>query len=368
MDISIVCTHLGHARGGAEINDLHLGSEFEELGHTVTYTFQRDEKRSPIAFDRRCAPVSCPYLYGISYDMPEPFGKVLRHMNQELFVRRLKKHRAALFSDTDMILTTGRPILTRLASVASAPVFHAVRGSVNPLYHRYLRRADGLVFWGGCEESYEHPTMFETPYVTLDPGVNTDLFYPYTDSGDQAVSSGEAVPQLLFVGRLEPVKRVDRILRAASILRDDGTPFHLTVIGDGSQCESLEQTASELAIGDAVEFTGRVPHEEIPDYLNASDVFVLSSRMENHPIALKEALACGTYAVAPDTGRIREILDDETRGHVYTPNTAESLAAVLETVISTEAYESPTDTEPAQVAGWRENAEDIIELYRTVTG
>ncbi|WP_336337142.1 glycosyltransferase family 4 protein [Haloarcula brevis] len=368
MDITIVCTHLGHARGGAEINDLHLGSEFEELGHSVTYTFQRDKKRNPIEFDRRCAPVSCPYLYGISYDMPEPLGKVLRHLNQELFVRRLKKHRPALFRDTDMILTTGRPILTRLSSIASAPVFHAVRGSVNSRYHRHLRRADGLVFWGGCEESYEDPDMFETPYITIDPGVNTDLFYSYTNSSVQALSRDEAVPQLLFVGRLEPVKRVDQILQAASILRDDGIPFHLTVIGDGSQFESLKQTASELAIEDVVRFTGRVPHEDIPDYLNASDVFVLSSRMENHPIALKEAMACGTYAVAPDTGRIREMLDSENRGQVYKPNTAESLAAVLETVISTEAYEISTNTGPAQVAGWRENAEELIKLYRTVTG
>lgn len=366
MNITIVCTHLGHARGGAEINDLHLGAEFEQLGHEVTYTFQIDEKSDPLELDHCNKPVSCPYLYSVSYNIPNPFGKILRHLNQEYFVRELKKERAELLRKSDLILTTGRPILTRLKSVTATPVFHAVRGAVNSNYYSYLKRADGLVFWGGCEESYESPGMFGVPYVTLDPGVNTELFYNYSNLSMENSSKEEDVPKLIFVGRLEPVKRIDRILEAVATFQKEGKSIQFIVIGDGSQRNELEKMAKTLDIADSVEFVGRVPHEKVPDHLNDSDVFVMSSRMENHPIALKEALACGTYAIAPNKGRIGEILEETSFGHLYTPANGESLTAALREVIESEAYRIKPETGTPQIAGWRENAEAILDMYRAL--
>jgi glycosyltransferase involved in cell wall biosynthesis len=366
MNITIVCTHLGHARGGAEINDLHLGREFSQLNHDVTYTFQSDDNRDPIELDRNAKPVRCPYLYGISYNIPEPFGKVLRHLNQEYFVHQLKKQQAELLTNSDLVLTTGRPILSRLATDFDAPVFHAVRGSVNPLYHSYLERADGLVFWGGCEESYQDSDDFGTPYITLDPGVDTNLFYDYKESAGQERQEDEPI-QLIFVGRLEPVKRVDRILQALELLQQKGKAVQLTVVGDGSQRTYLEELAENLGVRNSVEFTGRVPHDEIPEYLNASDIFVLSSRMENHPIALKEALACGVYVIGPDKGRISEMLENEEDGHLYIPDDGETLAAALEEIIESGTYESSGVTNQRAISGWRENAEAILQLYERVT-
>lgn len=365
MNITIVCTHLGHARGGAEINDLHLGGEFRQLGHNVTYTFQMDDKRDPIELDRNTEPVRCPYLYGISYEIPEPFGKILRHLNQEYFVHQLKKQQAELLNHSDLILTTGRPILSRLAADFDAPVFHAVRGSVNPLYHSHLEGADGLVFWGGCEESYQDLGAFETPYITLDPGVDTSLFYTYEESAGRERQKDEPI-QLIFVGRLEPVKRVDRILKALELLQQKGKAVEFTVIGDGSQRTKLEKIAENLGVSDSVEFTGRVPHDKIPEYLNANDIFVLASRMENHPIALKEALACGVYAVGPDKGRISEMLEHEENGHLYIPENGETLAAALEEVIESGTYGNNNVTDEREISGWRENAEAILQLYERV--
>jgi len=364
MDITIVCTHLGHARGGAEINDLHLGREFSQLGHNVTYTFQKDNNRNPITLDRNCRPVHCPYLYGISYEFPEPFGKILRHLNQEYFLHRLKRQQTNLLNSSDIVLTTGRPILGRLAADLDASVFYAVRGSVNPLYHPYLERPDGLIFWGGCEESYQDPSSFRTPYITLNPGVDTSLFYEYDNSAERQKNKREQI-QLIFVGRLEPVKRIDRILQALEILENRGKSMRLIIIGDGSQRTKLEERAENLGVSDSVEFTGRVPHDKIPEYLNNSDIFVLSSQMENHPIALKEALACGVYSVVPNKGRIGKIIDGKEYGRLYTPDGGETLAAILEEVIELRAYESGV-TDKKVINSWRENAEAILQLYERI--
>jgi len=286
-------------------------------------------------------------------------------MNQEYFLHQLQKQKSELISSSDFILTTGRPILARLATKLDTPIFHAVRGSVNPLYHSYLKRPDGLVFWGGCEESYHDPSAFSVPYLTLDPGVDTNLFYDYDESAEQDRHKNKPV-QLVFVGRLEPVKRVDRILQALKILQENEKFVRLTIIGDGSQRKKLEEMADDLGVRDSVEFTGRVPHNEIPEHLNSSDIFVLSSQMENHPIALKEALACGVYAIAPNKGRISEMLENEQYGRLYTPDDGETLAATLEEVIESGTYENDSVTDERVVSGWRENAEAILQLYERI--
>lgn len=364
MNITIVCTHLGHARGGAEINDLHLGAEFSRLGHNVTYTFQKDNNRNPLTLDRNCRPVHCPYLYGISYGILEPLGKILRHLNQEYFLYQLKRQQAKLLDNSDLVLTTGRPIFSRLAADLDASILHAVRGSINPLYQSYLERSDGLVFWGGCEESYQDIDSFGTPYITLDPGVDTSLFYEYESSAEHQNEKEEQI-QLIFVGRLEPVKRIDRILRALKIIKGSKKSVRLTLIGDGSQRTKLEEMAENLGVSDSVEFTGQVPHDKVPEHLNRSDIFVLSSRMENHPIALKEALACGVYAVAPNKGRIDEILEHKQYGRLYTPDDGETLAGTLEQVIEDGRYKNSIINKKA-ISGWKENAEAILQLYERV--
>jgi glycosyltransferase involved in cell wall biosynthesis len=290
---------------------------------------------------------------------------MLRHINQEYFLYQLQKKGADLLANSDLVLTTGRPILTRLANKFDTPVFHAVRGSVNPLYYSHLKRSDGLVFWGGCEISYQDPSDFATPYLTLDPGVDTNLFYDYDKSAEQDRQNNKPI-QLIFVGRLEPVKRVDRILQALNTLQENGKFVRLTVIGDGSQRKKLEELADNLGVRNSVEFTGRVPHDEIPELLNSSDIFVLSSRMENHPIALKEALACGIYAIAPNKGRISDMLESEEYGRLYDPDDGGTLAATLEEIIESGAYEGNSITEERVISGWRENAEAILQLYERV--
>jgi glycosyltransferase involved in cell wall biosynthesis len=173
---------------------------------------------------------------------------------------------------------------------------------------------------------------------------------------------------LTFVGRLEEVKRVDRIIDAVGRLNgrlDQG--LELRIVGDGSRRDSLEQRAVDIAPR-AVEFVGAVDRDRVPAELWVTDVFVMASRMENHPIALKEALACGTYCVAPSKGRIPELLDDEKQGIVYGSG-VDALTDALEQTITERRY---ADIDPAERAktfdGWDENAAAIVDLYRKLAG
>jgi len=92
----------------------------------------------------------------------------------------------------------------------------------------------------------------------------------------------------------------------------------------------------------------------------------MASQMENHPIALIQALACGTYAVAPDIGRIRSIMSSGT-GRIYNDNTVEGLIKALRKTIASEEYLSSKRSERATTFdGWEANAREIMELYKSI--
>ncbi|NHN65596.1 glycosyltransferase family 4 protein [Haloarcula sp. JP-Z28] len=363
LRIRFVSTHLGHVRGGAEINDLTLGAEFSKMGHDVSYITIGNDSAN-LSNGVKTLGVDCPYAYDLSYSVPEPLGKIIRHLNEELFIHRIHQDTREPLSEADIVYATGRPVLSRLRKLTDSPFVYTVRGRVNPLYDRYLKRADGLVFWGGCDEEYEDKSILSIPNRTIDPGIDPDTFCPQELSdGDKPEYATNESTVLTFSGRLEPVKQIDNIIEAVSRLESE---FDLTlvILGDGSQRSKLEELADSIVDETPIHFTGRVEHDSIPTHLNASDVFILASAMENHPIALKEAIACGTYSVAPAIGRIPQIVSEDT-GYVYEDNTTKGLTAALQEILSNNRHKRRSRRERSvQFADWNDAADKIINLFK----
>jgi glycosyltransferase involved in cell wall biosynthesis len=127
------------------------------------------------------------------------------------------------------------------------------------------------------------------------------------------------------VGRLDPVKAYDRLLRAFAALagnsrtrnQEPGTKNQellLLLLGDGPERARLESLARDLGIAGATRFAGFRP--EARRLLPALDLFVLSSRSEGMPVALLEAMAAGVPAAVTDAGSCREVVDDGRAGFV----------------------------------------------------
>lgn len=363
--IVFVSSHLGHVRGGAEINDLKLGRELTELGHDVQYITQQDPNRNPRELDVDCRIIDMPYLYGRSYDLFEPAGKILRHLNEEWFRWKINRTAPPELSEANFVLTTGRPLLVKLKSIADTPVFHAVRGTVNPLYHRYLTQADGLIFWGGCESEYSDKRILSQPRLTIDPAVNGSMFHPRdveTEVSDKWRNDEDLLA--VFVGRLEPVKRVDALIDAVS---DADNDIRLLVVGNGSREATLQEHAERVA-PNSVSFLGYCEQETVAQLLNVADAFALASEHENHPIALKEALACGTYCIAPDVGRVESMVSSAA-GTVVPDNDVKTLSAALDDAASEGVTAKDRFERARSQNAWRDNAEAVIEFYeRTLRG
>jgi glycosyltransferase involved in cell wall biosynthesis len=138
---------------------------------------------------------------------------------------------------------------------------------------------------------------------------------------------------IVAVGRLAPEKDHSTLLAALAGLdaigEGAGPPWFAVVAGDGPLDGALRATAARLGVADRVRFAGRLATADILGLLGTSDLFVLPSRHEGHPVALAEAMACGLACVGSDTTGIRDLLVEGRTGRLHPPGDPAALAAVL---------------------------------------
>lgn len=112
---------------------------------------------------------------------------------------------------------------------------------------------------------------------------------------------------LITTSRLVHKNAVDDVLRALALLPSH---IHFLILGIGSEEEKLKSLARELGVDSRVRFLGFVPHEEMPKYLHASDIFIRPSRSEGMGNSFIEAMAAGLPVIATQEGGIADFLFD----------------------------------------------------------
>lgn len=121
----------------------------------------------------------------------------------------------------------------------------------------------------------------------------------------------EAVVAVL-VGRLVPIKRIDRLVRVFATVRARRPDVRLFVIGDGSERAPAEAQAAAAGLGDTITFCGW--RSDTADWYAAADFVVLSSDNEGTPLALIEAAAAGRPAAATAVGGVADVVEHEVTG------------------------------------------------------
>lgn len=141
---------------------------------------------------------------------------------------------------------------------------------------------------------------------------------------------------VIFVGRLTRQKGVASLLEALAILKREGAPLDLTIVGDGPERAALKARA--IALGIPAVFTGFVEPREVASHLRDKRVFVLPAIDEGLGLVVAEALTQGVPVVATRSGGIPDLLYDPDAGLLVPPEDPPALAKAIKEVMGSDRF------------------------------
>jgi D-inositol-3-phosphate glycosyltransferase len=156
-------------------------------------------------------------------------------------------------------------------------------------------------------------------------GVNLETFGPGSQADARRTLGLGPEPTLLFVGRIQRLKGIDVLIRAAAALSGELRGIRVLVAGgsnDGSagpaeetnEIQRLRTLVDELGLSASVQFVGAVEQDRLPLYYRAADLTVMPSTYESFGLVAVESLACGTPVVASRVGGLATIVRDGENG------------------------------------------------------
>ncbi len=189
-------------------------------------------------------------------------------------------------------------------------------------------------------------------YTIVDPerihiapfGIETERFtrgLPDRTAARKRFLLPDDLPVVGLVGRLDPKKGQEELVRAAARLHEENHPVRLLIVGDRSHGEweefyqYLKRLTAELSIADYVTFH---PHlNEIELAYAASDLFAMASHGETYGMVTIEAMAAGLPVVGTNSGGTPGILQHEQNGLLVPPRNARALADALKRLLDDES-------------------------------
>ncbi len=213
--------------------------------------------------------------------------------------------------------------------------------------------------------------------AVIPPGVDTDHFYPIpVDEARQFLGLAPDAHMILFVGRIEPLKGLDTLIKAVACLRvkDLAEPVHLAVIGGDpdvppeemtAEMARIQQMCEELTVGKMVAFLGKQSQDTLPYYYSAADVVVMPSHYESFGMVALEAMACGTPVIASQVGGLAFLVQNGVTGYHVADGDDDGLCQKLSALLGDQDVRRTLGRNAAEYArdyAWDRIARRIVEV------
>ena len=134
---------------------------------------------------------------------------------------------------------------------------------------------------------------------------------------------------ILSVGRLTPWKGFSTLIEIMPDLLEKNPYFKLIIVGSGEEEIHLKDTVAQLELADSVKLVGRVPHQKIPLYFRAADIFVLNSWYEGLSHVILEAMQFGVPIIASNKGGNPELIENKINGFLVGYNNEEEIKGAI---------------------------------------
>ena len=206
----------------------------------------------------------------------------------------------------------------------------------------------------------------ETPVKVLPNGFRNDLFYP-RDSNEckKTLNLVFGKKIILTAGNLVKIKGHKYLIEAIQKIVKRRKDVLCIIVGGGELKGKLERQIRKAGLENHVKLVGGRPHDEIPIWMNACDLFVLPSLNEGNPTVMFECLGCGTPFVGTKVGGIPEIITSEDYGLLCEPANTEELAEKILTALDKE-WDEENILRYTERFMWENIAGEIWRVYKEV--
>jgi D-inositol-3-phosphate glycosyltransferase len=247
---------------------------------------------------------------------------------------------------------------------------------------RVIARADRIVAATLAEQA-QLQFLYKTnkrKITIIPPGVDTGHFYPIPmDEAREFIGVDPGNKLVLFVGRIEPLKGLDTLIKAMSCQRTAplGNVTLMIIGGDpnvspeemSAEMVRIQNLCDELSMGRMVAFLGKRAQDTLPYYYSAADVLVMPSHYESFGMVALEAMASGTPVIASQVGGLAFLIRDGETGYHVPDQDPEALCEKLMLLLSDPHQRQAMGLRAAEAAkeyAWRKITAQIVEVYKSL--
>jgi len=248
---------------------------------------------------------------------------------------------------------------------------------------RVLQVADRIIAPTLAEQSQLHflYKADDSKIVIIPPGVDTSRFYPIPmEEARESIGIPLDDRMLLFVGRIEPLKGLETLIRAIGLMSDQGVqcqvPHYLAVVGGdpaasgeniSDEMARLQSLRQDLGMNELILFLGKRAQDSLPYYYSAADVLIMPSHYESFGMVALEAMACGTPVVASQVGGLAFLIQDGITGFVVPDGDPRALSERLTRLLTEPDLRQRLGEQAAAYArqyAWEHVVDRLLDVYR----
>jgi len=212
---------------------------------------------------------------------------------------------------------------------------------------------------------------FTNKNVSVTPfGIDLNKFFRYNKINKAIID--ETV--IGTVKTLNKIYGIDYLIRAFKIVseRNPDKNLKLLIVGGGPMENELKQLTKDLKIDHLTLFTGNVPQDKVPEYLNMLDIYVALSLQESFGVAVIEAGACELPVVVSDIGGLAEVVENGKTGYKIPPKDTMEAANAIEKLVLNEIARNEFGKNARarinELYNWEDNVSSMNSIYNNLMG
>jgi glycosyltransferase involved in cell wall biosynthesis len=232
---------------------------------------------------------------------------------------------------------------------------------------RYLwHDADAVVAVSNGLRDYAVQTTPDLPIEVIPNAIDLSVFTP------PLRRSPNGIPCLLFVGRFNAFKNVEKLVDAVANLKDLGVEdFELHLIGEGERRPVVERAVVAKGLTRQVQFLGWIDRERLVERYRQADIFVTATTWEGMPNTVLEGMACGLPVIATRASGLEELIRDGVNGYLVDINDTRALANRIAMLLNNPHERQRMGKESRKIAerefAWEHIAGQYLGIYQRIT-